>query len=79
MTETWSPAKRWRREGIDRLSGLSMPQDVEQLWEFGYITQAQALSESFWKSDLRHVIYKSFLLDMEKEINVILQISKSGE
>lgn len=56
-----------------------MPQDVEQLWEFGYITQAQALSESFWKSDLRHVIYKSFLLDMEKEINVILQISKSGE
>lgn len=79
MTETWSPAKRWRREGTDRLCGLSIPQEVEQLWTFGYITQAQALNESFWESDLRQILYNNFLLDMAKEINLIIRISKPSE
>lgn len=56
-----------------------MPQEIEQLWEFGYITQAQALSRSFWESDLRQSLYNNFLSDMAKEINVIMQISKSSE
>ena len=79
MNESHTPAKRWRREGGDRLEGIAMPEHVLQLWEFGYITQAHALNKDFWKSDLCDVLYKKLLSDFMLEVAVVMDVAKFSE
>ena len=65
-------ARQWRRQGANRLRAFSVPEQVADLWCFGFITQAQALSPTFWESELCAQLITTMQVDLIGEAQVIV-------